>query len=137
LPVAAVLAAECDDFIRKPFRDGEIFAALARYLGVRYIYADESHNGAAHPSSSLSAHVELDAEALAALPADMLNELERSIVYASPVRIEQSIVQVRTHNAELADVLAARANRFEHACILACIEVARVLQGKYNEHGDR
>ncbi|MBF0389648.1 MAG: response regulator [Desulfamplus sp.] len=33
-----VLAAGCDDFIRKPFMADEIFDAMARYIGVKYIY---------------------------------------------------------------------------------------------------
>ena len=35
-----VLAAGCDDFVRKPFREEEIFDKMAQYLGVRYIYQD-------------------------------------------------------------------------------------------------
>jgi CheY-like chemotaxis protein len=126
---ATVLAAGCDDFIRKPFRDSEIFAALARDLGVRYLYADEEHAIAAHPSRPPAADGQLDAAALAALPAEVLNELERSIVEAEPVQIGQSVAQVRVHNAALADALAVRVDRFEHAHILACIEAARGLLG--------
>ncbi len=36
------LAAGCDDFVRKPFRGSEIFEAMARQMGLRYIYAEES-----------------------------------------------------------------------------------------------
>jgi hypothetical protein len=123
----AVLAAGCDDFIRKPFRDSEIFTALTRYLGVRFIYADAAQAVEVRPSSPPPARRELDVEGLAALPADILNELERSIVDANPALIGQSVARVRTYNAGLADVLAARAERFEHARILACIEAARDL----------
>ncbi len=35
---ARVLAAGCDDFVCKPFREHEIFDALHRCLGVRFIY---------------------------------------------------------------------------------------------------
>jgi two-component system sensor histidine kinase/response regulator len=35
---AAVLAAGCDDFIRKPFREEQIFEKLAEHLGVCYQY---------------------------------------------------------------------------------------------------
>jgi len=36
-----ILEAGCDDFIRKPYRDTDIFEALAKHLGVRFLYADE------------------------------------------------------------------------------------------------
>jgi hypothetical protein len=58
-----------------------------------------------------------------------LDELERSIVEAEPVQLGQSIAQVPTHNVTLADALAVRADRFEHAHILACIEAGRGLNG--------
>ncbi|MGK7929549.1 MAG: ATP-binding protein [Spirulina sp.] len=38
---AIVLSAGCDDFLRKPFREATIFAALEKHLGVEYIYAEE------------------------------------------------------------------------------------------------
>ncbi len=37
---AEILAAGCDDFIRKPFQEEVIFEKIAEYLGVRYVYED-------------------------------------------------------------------------------------------------
>ena len=39
------LSAGCDDFVRKPFRDSDIFDVLEQYLQVRYIYADVERYG--------------------------------------------------------------------------------------------
>jgi two-component system sensor histidine kinase/response regulator len=35
---ARILAAGCDDFVRKPFRDSDIFEHMAKHLGVQYQY---------------------------------------------------------------------------------------------------
>jgi DNA-binding response OmpR family regulator len=35
-----VLEAGCDDFVRKPFKIGEVLSCLAKHLGVRYRYND-------------------------------------------------------------------------------------------------
>ncbi len=35
-----IIAAGCDDFVGKPFRDTEIFEHMAKHLGVRYIYQE-------------------------------------------------------------------------------------------------
>ena len=35
-----ILAAGCDDFVRKPFPEQLIFAKMAEYLGLRYVYED-------------------------------------------------------------------------------------------------
>jgi PAS domain S-box-containing protein len=40
---AIILSAGCDDFVRKPFREALIFDKLAEYLGVTYVYEDESN----------------------------------------------------------------------------------------------
>ena len=37
---AIVISAGCDDFLRKPFAEHTIFDALAKHLGVKYIYAE-------------------------------------------------------------------------------------------------
>jgi signal transduction histidine kinase len=35
-----LLVAGCDDFVRKPFKEAEIFAKMAQHLGARYLYED-------------------------------------------------------------------------------------------------
>jgi CheY-like chemotaxis protein len=37
---AQILAAGCDDFVRKPFRDSDIFEHMEKHLGVMYIYQE-------------------------------------------------------------------------------------------------
>jgi CheY-like chemotaxis protein len=37
-----ILAAGCDDFIRKPYAEAELMDALARHLGVHFIYEEEA-----------------------------------------------------------------------------------------------
>src|SRR5205814_1779921 len=39
---AEILAAGCDDFVAKPFRESTIFSKLGEYLGVRYTYDDDA-----------------------------------------------------------------------------------------------
>lgn len=36
-----IMEAGCDDLIRKPYRDTEIFEALKKHLGARFLYTDE------------------------------------------------------------------------------------------------
>ncbi|MEO3706081.1 hypothetical protein [Trichormus azollae] len=36
---AIVISGNCDDFLRKPFTEHSISEALAKYLGVKYLYA--------------------------------------------------------------------------------------------------
>jgi CheY-like chemotaxis protein len=46
-----VLEAGCDDFVRKPFKIGEVWSYLARHLGVRYRY-DEAPPATPQPAAA-------------------------------------------------------------------------------------
>ncbi len=106
---------ECDDFIRKPFRDTEIFATLHKHLGVRYIY-DEPES--VPESTQIEAPT---AETLAALPADWLAALEKATIECDLELILSQIEQIRDRNDSLATALAALANEFLFNEILALI----------------
>ena len=65
-----------DDLVLKPFKDRDIFDVMARELGVEYIYQDR-------PTAPTQPKVpELSAQALAELPADLLQELDQAILVA-------------------------------------------------------
>jgi signal transduction histidine kinase/streptogramin lyase/DNA-binding NarL/FixJ family response regulator len=64
-----ILAAGCDDLVRKPFRDHEIFEAMARQLAVDYLYKEVE----AGPAQTRE--VDLTAEMLSNLPPGLLEEL--------------------------------------------------------------
>jgi CheY-like chemotaxis protein len=40
-PRRALLQTGCDDFLSKPFQDGDLYEMLRKHLGVQYVYADE------------------------------------------------------------------------------------------------
>jgi CheY-like chemotaxis protein len=42
---AAVLAAGCDDFVRKPFHEREVLEVTARHLGIDYLYQEQPDSG--------------------------------------------------------------------------------------------
>jgi CheY-like chemotaxis protein len=70
---SAILAVGCDDYIRKPFRDVDLFARLAHHLGARYTYADEGES--AEKEGGRAAQESLTSQTLAALPAEWIVEL--------------------------------------------------------------
>jgi signal transduction histidine kinase/CheY-like chemotaxis protein len=66
-----ILAAGCDDLIRKPYRENEIFDALAKHLGLRYTYAEESQ--------PVVKKIELDRKDLESLPPHLLRDLRQAV----------------------------------------------------------
>ncbi|WP_377475615.1 MAG: ATP-binding protein [Microcoleus anatoxicus] len=111
-----VISDDYDDFIRKPFREAEIFDALHKHLGVRYIY-DEPQN--AQESNQTEA---LTPEALAGLPTHWLISLEQATIECDLELILTQIEQIRDRHESLANALTALANEFLFNQILDLIK---------------
>lgn len=110
-----------DDFIRKPFREADIFGALTRHLGVRFVYedgggwaveGDQRERVKGYPKEVLTP------AALAALPAVWVAELRRATIDADLELILTLIDQIREQDAILDNVLAELAYNFDHDTIL-------------------
>ncbi len=70
-----ILATGCDDFVRKPFRENEIFEVMARHLDVRYVYEEKPDQ------VSLSKQdIDVRPEQLDALPGEMISQLYQAVV---------------------------------------------------------
>ena len=68
-----ILAAGCDDIVRKPFQEQTIFETMAQLLDVAYVYEQEGEAVSAQKDS-----VDLTAAMLAELPPEMLQELRET-----------------------------------------------------------
>jgi CheY-like chemotaxis protein len=113
-----VLAAGLDDFLRKPYRRGEIFECMARHLGVRYLY-----RASGQASADVSAG--LRHEDLAALPVSLRDELERAVVSLDREWIARLVSQISEQNDSLGSVLARLAAVFSYTPILRALENCR------------
>jgi CheY-like chemotaxis protein len=116
---AIVLSAGCDDFMRKPFRESEIFAAMNKNIGVRYVYEDPIEN-----DSSIAENGEenaLTAAAIAELPSEWVANLQHAIPEGDLDLIGTAIDQIRTQNAPLANAIESCINNFEYDEILTLI----------------
>ncbi len=115
-----ILSGGCDAFIRKPFRESEIFDALTKHLGVRFVYEEiekDEPKAAAERATSTLPHTELIAR-LAALPTDWLATLEQATILGDFNAISANIAQIHERDAALAKVLTELAHNFEHDTIL-------------------
>jgi signal transduction histidine kinase/DNA-binding response OmpR family regulator len=110
-----VLAAGLDDYVRKPYRPDEIFACMARHLGVRYSRAE------AAPESSGQETLALCPDTIAALPEALRLELRDAVVALDAKQISETIEKVAKHNAALGSVLIRYAKRFAYSPILKAI----------------
>ena len=111
------LSAGCDDFLRKPFREASIFDLMKKHLGVRYVYEKTDNL----PETKKTNQAVLTPSALAALPSELLSELEKATTLCDMEMINFIIEQIHSHNADLADALETLANDFKYDEISALL----------------
>jgi len=118
---AVVLNAGCDDYLRKPFRPADIFDVMHKHLGVRYVYEQPAETSPSDTPPTALTRSQLLA-ALATVPPVLLHDLKEAIEVSDIELIEQVINTIGSHQAELAETLAALARKFAHDDMLALIE---------------
>ncbi|MDM8549043.1 transporter substrate-binding domain-containing protein [Desulfobacterales bacterium HSG2] len=117
---AVVLSAGCDDFVRKPFRESEMFDVLHRHLGVRYVYEEDEGRDAGNGEQDMTDA--LTPAAIAALPAALRNALEDAAARIDMEMMDGLLDEVRSRNASLARGLAALVGDFRYDKILALFQ---------------
>lgn len=111
---AIVLSAGCDDFIRKPFRDADIFEAMHKHIGVRYIYDKPTDV----PTSAETKADVLTPADFALLPPDLVDNLRQAICNLDLEMIQSSIAQIGKQDESLASAIAILANNFQYKQLL-------------------
>jgi DNA-binding response OmpR family regulator len=106
------LAAGFDDFVRKLFRAETIFAKIAEYLGIRYVYAEDQ------PLSSPSLRP-LTAADLTAIPTVWIAQLYQAAIELNTKKIRQLIAQIPPDRPDLTNTLNDLADRLCYEDIIA------------------
>ncbi|MBE9002096.1 AAA family ATPase [Nostoc sp. LEGE 12447] len=105
---AQILAAGCDDYIRKPFQEADIFNTISQHLGVLYIY-DEAVNT---PSATQNKPDILTSSALNALGVDLVEQLYSSAKRVDGKQILKLIEQISHNHADIASSLTDLVDNF-------------------------
>ncbi len=113
----AILKAGCDDFVRKPFREYEIFDVLHRHLDVRFIYEVITPV----PEAAASVSPEELRAAVETLPAAWAADLHQVIVTLDINQILALIEAVRPQAPYLSDTLTQWAHDFEYEKMMALV----------------
>ncbi|MGF1523855.1 MAG: ATP-binding protein [Leptolyngbyaceae cyanobacterium] len=122
----AVMAAGCDDFVRKPYRDSIVFEKLARYLGVKYVYADVDSSGAMVGSNNVVAPNDGFASPMSVkMPSDWAESLYQAAVRVDSDRLHELIQQIPDSQKQLVQYLSRLIHQFEYDHIIDWIESTR------------
>jgi CheY-like chemotaxis protein len=114
-----ILAAGCDDMVFKPFREHEIFEVMARFLGVKYIYAEPDDAAAPLDATGLTAAM------LAELPPELLQDLDKTTLVANREVILKVIERIEEHAPDVAKLLRVLVQNFEIERIRELLAEAR------------
>ena len=114
---AAILAAGCDDFVRKPFQEAEIFDKMAEHLGVRYVYEElalpDERDG------DTQAQTALTPANLAVLPPDWIADLRQAAMQGEAERVLELVGQIESEYTLLARTLTQLVCEFRFDKIVA------------------
>ncbi len=86
-----IIALGCNDFVRKPFEEQEIFAKIQQYLDVSYIY--EQQQSTTKPTRDRG-RTQLVREDFDVMPTQWLKQLHQAAYLANEAEIEQLIQQI-------------------------------------------
>jgi len=115
-----VLAAGCDDFVRKPYRETELLEKIATHLGVQYLYVETGE--ATNVSPSVYAFDAI--AALRALPKDWLAQLYEATIRLDNQQIARLISQIAEEQPQLTDLLTEELHNFNLGQILELLQEA-------------
>jgi CheY-like chemotaxis protein len=112
-----ILSAGCDDFVRKPFRERDIFNVLHRHLGVRFIYETVT----LAPETAASVSPEDLRATVETLPATWATALYQATVALDVEQMLALIETVRPQAPCLSDTLAQWVRAFEYDRLMAVV----------------
>ncbi len=121
---AAVLAAGCHDFVRRPFRAFDIFDMMQKHLGVQYVYeeGDEGLKPALLSEKMSDGNLTASINKLSKV---VIARLEEGTELCDAAMIDQVIEDIRTENIALADGLSELAENYAYDKILDLIQKAK------------
>jgi len=106
-----ILAAGCDDFLRKPFQEAHMFKLIEKHLGVRYTYLDQ-------PDSESRTDLTLDDTILTSaelnrFPEDWFDNVCQAAMRGRSKQVLELIQEIEEDHARLAEILTDLARSFQ------------------------
>src|SRR6476469_1722507 len=114
---AIVLSAGCDDFVRKPFTEHTIFEALAKHLGVKYIYAETIS-----PVLNDTETRPLTSEDLTCMTQEWITQLYAAALEANTNLVLQLVGEIPKTETRLIKSFTKLASQFKFEQILDLVE---------------
>ena len=112
-----ILAAGCDDFVRKPFKEEEIFDTIAKHLGLKYIYEEEQLGVV-----TVEPKIKLCPEQMQTIPKVLREQLHQAVLELNTGRTPEVIELITKHEAEIGNALKSYAQKLDFDSLLRLLE---------------
>ncbi|GAA6617765.1 PAS domain-containing protein [Scytonema sp. NUACC26] len=117
------IQAGCNDFIRQPFQESELFAKMEEYLGVKYIYAnDEMLSSFGQRQEQPFTRVSLTPENLSVMPPTWIADLHRAALLCYDGEVFRLIEQIPKQYTPIITELKELAYNYQFTEILQLTE---------------
>lgn len=120
-----MLAAGMDDFVRKPYRPCEIYDCMARLLGVKFTYRQNTL-AEVDPSFSLAA--------IDQLPEALRHEMMQELILGNTDRLSELLWRIELQDAQLAKILNRYLQAFNYLPILNALEALDTQTSQRQRH---
>ena len=111
-----ILQSGCDDFIRKPYRDFEIYTALSIQLGIRFVYAEKE------TPLEMDQESELDKDQLSAISPNLIEKLQQGSALLDEELCLKAAGMIGNHNPELGERLRCMVEALQFREILSVLD---------------
>jgi CheY-like chemotaxis protein len=102
-----ILACGCDEVVRKPYRDHEIYDTMARHLGIQYIYKETTADAPLKVESAVTAAM------LSDLSPELLHELDDACLTLNSETILAVITRIENDAPEITTGLRDLLNNYQ------------------------
>ncbi len=110
------------DFIRKPFREEDVFDVLHKHLGLEYVY--EEYREPAEDSSLLKRNPQtLTPDTLADFPPQLIEDLYEAALSLDIDCLNELLVNVRQLNHQAAETISTLMQRYELEVLIEALRV--------------
>jgi CheY-like chemotaxis protein len=116
-----ILSEGCDAYMRKPFREHELFETLHQHLGVRFLYQEEAAQEGTGEAPRIDNQAAM-AHRVSKLPAVLIEDLRQATILGYQDEILNQISKIGELDARLAEEFVALAKNYEHDKLLALLE---------------
>lgn len=120
-----ILSVGCDDFVRKPYREAEIFEVMERQLGLKYVYLEEESG-----IEQTEKVTELTIEHLKTLPKETLEELHQATLKLDTTLISVLIEKIISADISIGSSMKKLSENMDYSGLLSLLEEIKSIKGE-------